>query len=81
MTATEQRTTRDIFTTSIHGTTFRPISNGMLPAGTIVLRVVQRVPCSVGNDEIRFIVQDDRGTWIEQADEDDLRAAGINVTV
>lgn len=76
------RLTKDIQSTSIHPITEQKINEGVLPSGMEVVRVVKRVPTmTCPTDNIQFVVRDSRGEWLEEADESDLVAAGITVSV
>lgn len=67
------KTTIDIETTSIHGTTGQRINEGTLGAGAIVKRVER-----ISEDEVDLYVAQG-AVFVERVDVDDARRAGVEV--
>jgi hypothetical protein len=71
------RTTRDLWTESLHPTTRAPINEGVLAAGALVVRGRALHSEDPEQQQVLLWVRQGNGIWLERADAEAARAAGV----
>ena len=76
-----QTTTKELASTTIYGITRRPVDDGLLPAGTVVTRIVSVGPPEFhGDQNITFVIrQADGREFLQSSYKSDLIKSGISV--